>query len=163
MEVEEMKDIQEIRRELWHSLDMAFVKVFLFWTAVFTAIMFVTMLLASRGMDPQERVAVIGTILAITTLPILIFCAWRTFRTFQATESYIFCTATLSNPMGGRFRDSIKFRVVLEDADGYKFVADTHSIFSTHKDLTGLGFEDYVNQEVTIAYNEETGNVVVIG
>ena len=65
--------------------------------------------------------------------------------------------------MGGRFRESIKFRVVLEDAEGCKFVADTHSIFSTHKDLTGLGFEDYVNQEVTIAYNEETGNVVVIG
>ena len=53
--------------------------------------------------------------------------------------------------------------MLLEDADGYKFVADTHSIFSTHGDLTGLGFEDYVNQEVTIAYNEETENVVVIG
>lgn len=65
--------------------------------------------------------------------------------------------------MGGRFRDSIKFRVLLEDADGHKFVADTHSIFSTHKDFSGLGFEDYVNQKVTIAYNEETGNVVVIG
>jgi len=65
--------------------------------------------------------------------------------------------------MGGRLRDSIKFRVVLEDADGYKFVADTHSIFSTHKDFMGLGFEDYVNQEATIAYNEETGYVVVIG
>ena len=61
-----------------------------------------------------------------------------------------------------KFRDSIRFRVLLEDADGYKFVTETHSIFSTHKNLMGLGFEEYVNREATIAYNEETGNVVVI-
>ena len=158
-----MTDVKEIHRDLWHSLDMAFVKIFLFWTAVVTVIVSVTVILASRGIDPQERGAVLGTILVIAVLPILIFCAWRTFRIFQATESYIFCKTTLSNPMGGRFRDSIKFRVILEDADGGKFVADTHSIFSTHKDFTGLGFEDYVNQTVTIAYNVETGNVVVIG
>ena len=158
-----MKDIQEIRRSLWHSMDMAFVRIFLFRTTVAAVIVTVVMLLASGGLNPQERVVMIGTVLAIAVLPILIFCAWRTFRTFQAADSYIFCTATLSNPMGGRFRDSIKFRVVLEDADGCKFVADTNSIFSTHKDTSGLGFEDYVNQKVTIAYNEATGNVVVIG
>ena len=158
-----MSDIKEIRRELWQSLDMAFVKIFLFWTALVTMVVSATMLLASRGMDPQERGIVIGTILAIAVLPILIFCAWRTFRIFQAAESYTFCTTTLSNPMGGRFRDSIKFRVLLEDADGYKFVADTHSIFQTHKGFMGLGFEDYINQKVTIAHNEETGMVVVIG
>ena len=158
-----MKDKKEICRDLWHSLDMAFVKLFLFRTAVISAIFFVVMLFASRGMMPQERWPILGTMMAICFLPILIFCAWRTFRTFQSAESYIFCTAKLSNPMGGRFRDSIKFRVLLEDADGHKFVADTHSIFSTHKDFMGLGFENYVNQNITIAYNEETGNVVVIG
>ena len=158
-----MKDIKEIRRALWHSLDMAFVKLFLFWTAVFSAIFFVVMLFASSGMMPQERWPILGTMMAVCILPILIFCAWRTFRTFQSAESYIFCTATLSNPMGGRFRDSIKFRVLLEDADGYKFVADTHSIFQTHVGLGGFALEDYVNQKVTIAYNEETENVVVIG
>ena len=29
--------------------------------------------------------------------------------------------------------------------------------------MFGLGFEDYVNRTVTIAYNEETGQLVVIG
>lgn len=158
-----MTDIKEIRRKLWNSLDMSFVKLFLFWTTLVTVVVTVTMFLASRGMDPQERAAVLGMILAISVLPILGFCAWRTFRIFQAAESYTFCKTTLSKPMGGRFRDSIKFRVLLEDADGSKFVADTHSIFSTHKDFTGLGFEDYVNRTVTVAYNEETGLVVVIG
>lgn len=158
-----MTDIKQIRRDLWHSLDMAFVKMLLFWTAIVTTVVTVVMLLASGGMDPLERAAVMGTILAIGVLPVLVFCAWRTFRTFQAAGSYTFYNATLSSPMGGRFRDSIRFRVVLEDADGYKFVADTHSIFSTHKEFTGLGFEDYVNRTAVIAYNEETGNVVVIG
>ena len=158
-----MKDIQEIRRDLWHSLDMAFVKVFLFWAMVVNVILFAVLFFTSMGMDPAERCTVILTMMAVCLLPFLILCLWRTVQTFRKAESYIFCTATLSNPMGGRFRESIKFRVVLEDAEGCKFVADTHSIFSTHKDLTGLGFEDYVNQEVTIAYNEETGNVVVIG
>lgn len=158
-----MKEIREIRSELWHSLDMAFVKMLLFWTAVFSTIIFVMTFLFSGGMDLQEAAVFLIIMLAICVLPILIFCAWRTFRTFQSAESYIFCTATLSNPMGGRLRDTIKFRVLLEDAEGYKFVADTHSIFSTHKDFMGLGFEDYVNRNAMIAYNEETGYVVVIG
>lgn len=157
-----MKDIQEIRRDLWHSLDMAAVKLLLFWAMVVNVILFAVLFFTSMGMDPAERWTVILTMMAVCLLPFLILCLWRTVQTFRKAESYIFCTATLSNPMGGRFRESIKFRVVLEDADGYKFVADTHSIFSTHKDLTGLGFEDYVNQKATIAYNEETGNVVVI-
>ena len=158
-----MKDIKEIRRALWHSLDMAAVKLLLFWAMVVNVILFAVLLFTSMGMDPAERWTVILTMMAVCLLPFLILCLWRTVQTFRKAESYIFCTATLSNPMGGRFRESIKFRVVLEDADGYKFVADTHSIFQTHVGFGGFALEDYVNQKVTIAYNEETGNVVVIG
>ena len=158
-----MKDIKEIRRALWHSLDMAEVKLLLFWAMVVNVILFAVLFFTSMGMDPAERWTVILTMMAVCLLPFLILCLWRTVQTFRKAESYIFCTATLSNPMGGRFRESIKFRVVLEDADGYKFVADTHSIFQTHVGFGGFALEDYVNQKVTIAYNEETGNVVVIG
>ena len=158
-----MKDIKEIRRELWLSLDMVFVKMFLFWAVLANAIVFAVLFFTSVGMDPAERWPIILMMLAICLLPFLILCLWRTIQTFRKAESYFFCTATLSNPMGGRFRDSIKFRVLLEDAEGYKFVANTHSIFQTHVGFGGLALEDYVNQIVTIAYNEETGNVVVIG
>ena len=158
-----MKDVKEIRQALWQSLDMVFVKMLLFWAMIANGIIFAVLFFTSMGMDPSERWSVILTMMAVCLLPFLIFCLWRTVQTFRKAESYSFCTAKLSNPMGGRFRDSIKFRVVLEDADGCKFVADTHSIFSTHKGFMGLGFEDYVNQKVTIAYNEETENVVVIG
>ena len=158
-----MRDIKEIRRELWNSLDMAAVKLLLFWAVIVDAILFVVLFFSSVDMAAAEKWPIIITMLAICALPFLIFCLWLTVQTFRKAEDYIFCIAKLSNPMGGRFRDSIKFRVLLEDAEGCKFVADTHSIFSTHKDFSGLGFEDYVNQEVTIAYNEATGNVVVIG
>ena len=158
-----MKDVREIRQALWQSLDMVFVKMLLFWAMIANGIIFAVLFFTSMGMDTSERWSVILTMMAVCLLPFLILCLWRTVQTFRKAESYSFCTAKLSNPMGGRFRDSIKFRVLLEDAEGCKFVADTHSIFSTHKDFSGLGFEDYVNQEVTIAYNEETGNVVVIG
>lgn len=157
-----MHDIKEIRRALWHSLDMVFVKMLLLWMAVFSAAVFVVLLLSSRDMELQDRITALGIMMAICVLPILLFCMWRTFRTFWRAKSYIFCSTKLSNPVGGRFRDSIRFRVLLEDADGYKFVTETHSIFSTHKNLMGLGFEEYVNREATIAYNEKTGNVVVI-
>ena len=158
-----MKDVREIRQALWQSLDMVFVKMLLFWALIANGLIFAVLFFTSMGMDPAERWTVILTMMAVCLLPFLILCLWRTVQTFRKTESYSFCTAKLSNPMGGRFRDSIKFRVVLEDADGCKFVADTHSIFQTHVGFGGFALEDYVNQKVTIAYNEETGNVVVIG
>lgn len=158
-----MKDVKEIRQALWQSLDMVFVKMLLFWAMIANGIIFAVLFFTSMGMDPSERWTVIMTMMAVCLLPFLILCLWRTVQTFRQAESYTFCKAKLSNPMGGRFRDSIKFRVLLEDADGYQFVADTHSIFQTHVGFGGFALEDYVNQEVTVAYNEETGNVVVIG
>ena len=158
-----MKNIREIRQMLWHSMDMAAVKMILFWAVIANVIVFGVLFFSSLGMDPSERWNVILTMMTVCLLPFLVFCLWRTVQTFRQAGSYTFCKAKLGNPMGGRFRDSIKFRVLLEDADGYQFVADTHSIFQTHVGFGGFALEDYVNQNVTIAYNEETGNVVVIG
>jgi hypothetical protein len=85
-----------------------------------------------------------------------------TFNIFRHPESYHFCKTTLCNPKGGSMRDTIKFTVVIEDADGDQFAADTHSIFYTHTNMFGLGLEDYANRTVTAGYNEETGQVVII-
>ena len=54
------------------------------------------------------------------------------------------------------------FTVVIEDAEGNRFPANTHDIFYTHS-ITGLSLEDYVNKTVEVGYNTETGQVVVIG
>lgn len=160
-----MTNIKEIRRQLWHSLDMAYVKLYLFVCVVCTPILLLIFWLSTRGYHyrSDELTVMIWVTIAIVIGPILVFCGVRTFNIFRHPESYHFCKTTLCNPKGGSIRDTIKFTVVLEDPDGDKFVADTHSIFHTHRSMFGLGFEDYVNHTVTAAYNEETGQVIIIG
>ena len=160
-----MPDKKEIRQKLWHSLDMAHVKMWLFVAAVSTLIMWVFFRLTIQR-DPYystEQVVMFWVTIAIAIGPILVFCAIRTINIFRHAESYHFCKTVLCNPKGGSIRDTIKFTVLIEDADGNKFAANTHSIFTTHKIMFGLGFEDYVNHTVTAGYNEETGQVVIIG
>lgn len=157
-------DKTEIREKLKNSLDMVNVRLWLFvagMVALLEGVM-VLFLISGPPFGPS-RWGAYGLMLLISVVPILIFCAWRTISIFRCPESYHFCKAKLSNPKGGRIRDTIRFLVVLEDADGDKFTAYTHSIFHTHRGSAGLALEDYVNQEVTVGYNEETGSVVVIG
>ena len=128
------------------------------------AVLILLMLLMGRDfLDSAESFFALLLPFLITEGPILGFCVVRTFRIFQHPESYTFCKTNLCNPKGGNIRDTIKFTVLLEDADGDKFAADTHSIFHTHRGFLAPSLEDYVNQTVTAAYNEETGMVVVIG
>ena len=160
-----MKDTKEIRRQLWYSLDMAYVKMWLFVAAVCTLILWLLFRLTIQR-DPYhsiEQVVTFWMTIAMVIGPILVFCAIRTINIFRHPESYYFCKTVLCNPKGGSLRDTIKFTVVIEDADGDKFAADTHSIFTTHTSMFGLGFEDYVNRTVIAGYNEETGQVVIIG
>ena len=160
-----MPDKKEIRQKLWHSLDMAHVKMWLFVATVSTLIMWVFFRLTIQR-DPYystEQVVMFWVTIAMVIGPFPVFCAIRTFNIFRHAESYHFCKTVLCNPKGGSLRDTIKFTVVIEDADGDKFAADTHSIFTTHTSMFGLGFEDYVNRTVTAGYNEETGQVVIIG
>ena len=159
-----MADIKEIRRRLWHSLDMAYVKLNLFVCAVCIPLCLLIGWLSTRGYYAEvPRWSIIWFVTLVATGPILIFCVIRTFNIFRCPGSYHFCKTVLSNPKGGSIRDTIKFTVVLEDADGDKFIANTHSIFHTHWNMLGLSLEDYVNQTVLAAYNEETGQVIIIG
>lgn len=158
-----MTDVKEIRRKLWDSLDMVCVKRWLFIAVVCLILgLVIGNLSVPRYMGTGYRVTAILIVTGITFFPILAFCLWRTFRIFQHPQSYFFCKTVLSAPKGGNLRDTIRFTVVLEDPDGGKFVATTHSIFDTHGSSV-LAFENYVNRTVTVAYNEETDMVVVIG
>ena len=157
-----MNDVKEIRRQLWYSLDMMAVRKW-FFGGVFLAVMVIWInLAAADSAKYPDRIGMMLIMLAISAGPFLGFSTWRTIQVFRHPESYHFCKTSLCNPKGGSFRDTIKFTVLIEDADGNKFAADTHSVFS----VRGIGWpthEDYVNRTVTVAYNEETGQVVVIG
>ena len=159
-----MLNKKEIRRKLWQSLDIAYVKMYLFIAAIFIPISLLIGWFGTRDFySDVPRWPIIWFVTLTAIGPILVFCAIRTINIFRHPESYHFCKTVLCNPRGGSIRDTIKFTVLIEDADGNKFAADTHSIFTTHRGYPNLALEDYVNQTVTVGYNEETGQVVVIG
>lgn len=155
-------DKKKLREILWHSLDMQVVKLW-FWCAVILGV-FGTLLgfWKLNGLDMAHRILGIALTTGILVLPFLIFCLWRTVKIFRHMEDYTFCKTNLCNPRGGNIRNTIRFVVLLEDRDGAKFSAMTHSIFFTGGFL-GSTLEHYVNSTVTAAYNEETGTVVIIG
>ena len=104
-----------------------------------------------------------AVILGIMVVPLLVFCIVRTAVIFHKPEAYIFCRGKLSQPHGGALRNTIFYTVVLEYPEtGEKFFVDTHAIFYTHGSLLP-SLDNYTNATVTIAYNQETEMVVVIG
>lgn len=150
-----MTDVKGIRKRLWDSLDMFCVRKYLIEAIVLCAIALPMMI---RQLPPEFRFGVAMLLFCILVLPVLLFCLWRSYRIFEKPEAYIFCRGILDRPHAGMLRDTMYFTVVLDK----KYVVDTHSIFQI-RSLFGPEFERYVNQPVTIAYNEETKTVVVIG
>lgn len=157
-------DKKEIREKLKNSLDMVEATMVLFCCGLIVALegLFVLIFLPRSEEDPS-RWLVFWVMALVSALPFLIYCLWRRVQIFRRPESYYFCKATLSNPISGRIRHTIRFTVVIEDPEGYKFAANTHSIFSAGRGFGSLSLEDYINKTVTVGYNEETGQVVVIG
>lgn len=104
-------------------------------------------------------------IIIVTTAVVIsaIFALWRTIRILRKPDAYIFCSVVLVQPHHSIWwRSAMYFTVVIEDAEGNRFPANTHDIFYTHS-ITGLSLEDYINKTVEVGYNMETGQVVVIG
>ena len=155
-----MEDVKIIRERLRNSLDMHWVKTN---TILVLAVYGVVSLFYDlRIRETGHRVQLTVLMFLLVVAPWLVFYLWRTVSIFRKAEEYTFCKCCLSQPKGGRLKHSIRFTVVLTDAEGSRFAANTHSIFST-RSICGLGLEDYVNKTVTVAYNEATGSVVVIG
>ena len=157
-----MKDKSEIREMLRDSLEMQVAVRYLITGVILAVFCILLGMRELRYMEPGHRI--LGTVIvsALCALPVLLFSLVRTIRIFRKPQSYHFCKANLCNPKGGNLRHTIRFTVLLEDSQGRKFAAKTHSIFYT-RGLIGPLLEDYVNKTVTIAYNEETGMVTVIG
>ena len=98
----------------------------------------------------------------LVLLPIWVAYGWRYFRVFRKISRYTFHRAVLDRPSISRFVHAFHFTVTLEGTEKGTVTANTSSIFLARGWL-GPILEDYVNKEVTLAYNEETGQVVVMG
>ena len=152
-----MNDIKEIRRQLWISLDMAWVR-FYFWLMVAVGAVFALF----GGNRFPDNPGIVPAMLIIVVVPVMIFLACRTYAIFEKAEKYCFCKTRLDTPFGGGLRGSIAYRVTVTDGEGLQRRVDTRAIFHTGS-VIGANIEEYTNRTVTVAYNPETGSVVVIG
>ena len=150
-----MKQSQSNLKKVIHSIEMDYIRAEL--TAVFL-VSAICLWLLSLSVEKEIVVIVVVSAVVVTA----IYTLGRGIRICRKPGSYIFCTAVLYQPHRSDWRKAMYFTVVIEDAEGNRFPANTHAIFFTYS-LTGLLLEDYVNKTVEVGYNMETGHVVVIG
>lgn len=158
-----MNTQSEIRQKLRHSLDMTFVRIKVTIYICLLILGAILGLLHPSYRDMPFVLPICVVIFALCGLVFLVPALLIWFHIYREPAGYRFYKTTLRQPHGGFPRGFMYFTVLLEEPDGAKFVVNTNTIFQSYGTSFGLGVEDYVNQEVTIAYNEDTEAVVVIG
>ena len=149
-------DETEIKTKLKCSLEIAHIRSALVVASVLVAA-YVGVMTLFWG-----SIAFTIVLCGVLLLPMWVAYNWRYYRVFRKISRYTFHKTVLAQPHTSRFVHAFHFTVVLENTEQGAIVTKTSSIFLARGWL-GPFMEDYVNREVTLAYNEETGQVVVIG
>ena len=149
----------EIRKQLWNSLDMRCVRHDMSMVLIVGPAAAAIYGLLNR--TPYFWLVAL-LVIVLTVPPFLIWFLWELYRVFRIPEGYVLCKAKLTQPHSGLWYRSMYFTVALEYPGGGKLIVNTRPIFQTRGWLNPR-LEDYLNKTVTIAYNEETETVVVIG
>ena len=149
-------DTNEIKEKLKCSLEIAHIRSEIIVCAFITAAYIALFTLAWGG---WVLALIIGMVVLV---PFLCWEGWRIRKIYREPAGYVFCKATLSQPHSGKRQGAFYFTVVLETEEKGTFAANTSPIFQSGGWMGPL-LEDYVNQKVTIAYNRDTEQVVVIG
>lgn len=138
------------------SLDLSYLKKWLIALLAAFALLLIFALFDRNFWLTHLFVA--GTVL----LPAVLYFLWRIRKIFKCAESYFFCQARLRKPRFNAFSNTVYFAVIVEDMEGRKFVKDTKAIFYA-TGIVSPTMAEYSDATVTIGYNEQTGNIVVIG
>ena len=149
-------DEREIKEKLKCSLEIAHIRSALVVASVLVAA-YVGIMTLFWG-----NIAFTVILCGVILFPMWAAYNWRYYRVFRKMHRYTFHKAILAQPHTSRFVHAFHFTVVLENTEKGTISTKTSSIFLARGWL-GPFLEDYVNREVTLAYNEETGQVVVIG
>ena len=149
-------ETSEIKEKLKCSLEIAHIRSALVVASVLVAA-YVGIMTLFWG-----NIAFTVILCGVILFPIWLAYSWRYVRVFRKISLYPFHKALLAQPHTSRFVHAFHFTVVLENTEKGTVTTKTSSIFLARGWL-GPFLEDYVNREVTLAYNEETGQVVVIG
>ena len=154
---------KEVQKKLWDSLEVStirlWIKVELGMVLIVCALHYLTNRLTYWEVAPLHFY---GLVAALVLVPILGVHGWELRRIYRNAEGYRFYQAKLTQPHSHAWGRSMHFTVLLQDNDG-TIVTKTHSIFGTNRYQVGPLMEDYLNSTVTVGYNEETEEVVVIG
>lgn len=150
---------KENQRRLWDSLEMKDVKRQIL--TVLIVLPLVGAIAIARSRYEEVRWIMAG-VTGLIMLPYLLFYVIRIVRILSQAEKYVFCQTTLTKPHTSLNHRQFYFSVVLKDANGKEFMADTHAIFTT-RGIFDLQLEDYINKTVTVAHNPATGMIVIMG
>jgi ABC-type spermidine/putrescine transport system permease subunit II len=149
-------ETSEIKEKLKCSLEIAHIRSALAVASVLVAA-YVGVMTLFWG-----NIAFTIVLCGVVLFPIWVAYSWRYYRVFRKIHRYSFHKVVLAQPHTSRFVHAFHFTVVLENTEKGPVTTKTSSIFLARGWL-GPFMEDYVNREVTIAYNRATELVVVIG
>lgn len=153
-------NLSEVRRRLWNSMEMAYVRLqIIAWLTGYG----VCLLVCCPRAAEYQAAPMIAAFVSIVFLPFVGFWLWRVFAIFSSAQEYVFCRTELNQPHYLPLsRGTFTFMGTIETEEDGRFAVETHAIFQSH----GIGaplMEDYVGKTVTLAWNRETEMVVVIG
>lgn len=158
-----MNDTKQLRRELWDSLDMAVLRRDLILVTGIDALVLVIFAFTAGGIANDEFLLAAALVCGLTIIPVMIYSIWAAVKIFRQPEGYVFGRCKLFQPHQFRLsRGAMYFTIVFEYPNGEKEILNTRPIFASYGSAGPL-LEDYINQTVEVAYNEDTGSVVVIG
>ena len=156
-------DKKEIQQKLRDSLEVStirlWIKVELGMVLIVCALHYLTNRLSYWEVAP---LAFYGLVAALVLVPIFGVHSWELRRIYRKAEAYRFYQVKLTQPHSHFWARSMHFTVLLPDANG-TIITRTHSIVGTNRYQIGPKMEDYLNKTVTVGYNEETEEIVVIG
>lgn len=116
----------------------------------------IVIMLNARIQDSPK--AALGTVLMVLLLlGETCYYLYRIWELFWYIDRYTFSTALLDKPHQG-YKGSMYFTVEVLNRQGKTISRDTRKIFSQGNP----NFEEYLNKQVLVGYNEETDMVVVI-
>lgn len=157
----ERMDTEEIKAKLNSSVEVSTIRK---WMAAYILLLplcclahYFTVRSIPFPINPLVFYPVVGLSALIPLLAVQLVKLWRIFR---CPESYLFYRVRLTEIHSKWKNHAYYFTVALEVPGGIQRV-NTHPIFQTWGPINPL-IKDYVNLHATIAYNEETHEVVVI-
>jgi len=126
-------------------------------------ILFITLFYIIRFWNfPKEMAkALVGfnTIIIVGYTPLILAQVVQLKTLLKRSDTYIFSNAVLSD-----FQTSWRhfyFRVTITDQNGRQITGNTNSLYKAGSSI--IGFEDWYNQRVLVAYDPEKEKMIVVG